>query len=218
MTKKYSSGLFLLSQKQPMKRILCVIYLASVLAAPLTAHARRLFYAEEFYLYVLNLYQTNPSLERNIRFMQWALEAPFENPVRSLAVVKTEADFARYKALFRMHVNLLIIESYLLLGRRFDKEHVYFFNLWYAESLKDSFQIAEYFYTIGFNYWDEVLRYAGEADAVPGRISIDAWEDELQDVLSGKLDYVAIISRHLEKLSARMAIVEDYLRSEAEEN
>ena len=143
MTKKYSSGSFHLSLKQPMKRTLYVIVLVLVLAAPLTAHARRLFYAEEFYLYVLNLYQTNPSLERNVRFLQWALEAPFDNPVRSLAVITSETDFARYKALFKMHVNLLIIESYLLLGRRFDKEHVYFFNLWYAESLKDSFQIAD---------------------------------------------------------------------------
>ncbi len=66
-------------------RITAVLLLFVLLfLSPAAVQARRLFYAEEFYLYVMNLYPVNGSLERNIRFMQWALSAPFDNPVNSL--------------------------------------------------------------------------------------------------------------------------------------
>jgi hypothetical protein len=174
-------------------------------------HARRLYYAEEFYLYVMNLYYTNAPLERNIRFMQWALEAPFDNPVRSLALIKTEADYERYKSLFKMHVCLLIIDSYMQLGRRFDKENVYFFNLWYADRLKKSFTIAEYYYRIGFNYWEETKKYAAASAEIPGRINIDEWEDELYLIQEGELDYEVIIQSRLDELSERIMEVDTYI-------
>jgi hypothetical protein len=194
-----------------MRKIFIPALLLTLFLLQPQAEARRLYYAEEFYLYVLNLYQTNPSLERNIRFMQWALEAPFDNQVRSLATIETEDDWFRYKALFRMHVNLLIIDSYLQLARRFDKEHVYFFNLWYAEDLKESFTIARYYYQVAVNYWDEVLRHAATADEVPGRIDLDYWEDELHQIRTGELDYGVIIEDHLRKLEARLERVETFL-------
>jgi hypothetical protein len=198
-----------------MKLTLFFILLIILLFLPETVQARRLYYAEEFYLYVLNLYYINPNLERNIRFMQWALRAPFDNPVRSLALIKTENDFKRYKTLFKMHVNLLIIDSYLQLARRFDKEHVYFFNLWYAKQLKESFEIADYYYRIGLNYWEEAQKYAEEADRTPGRITIDEWEDELYQIQLGELNYETIIQSQLEKLSFRMSTVENYLEKVA---
>lgn len=160
---------------------------------------------------MMNLYYTNPNLERNIRFMQWSLNAPFDNPVRSLALIETENDFKRYKTLFKMHVNLRIIDSYLQLAHRFDKEHVYFFNLWYAKNLKESFQIAEYYYRTGLNYWVEVQKYARQSYVIPGRINLDEWEDELYGILSGEIDYEIIILSRLEKLESRMRIVNDYL-------
>ncbi len=194
-----------------MKKTYLILILSALILVPAGSHARRLYYAEEFYLYVMNLYQVNPSLERNIRFMQWALQAPFDNPVRSLARIETQNDFTRYKTLFRMHVNLLIIDSYLQLARRFDKQHVYFFNLWYAESLKESFQIARYYYQISLNYWDEVKKISQAGGELPGRIDLDEWEDELSRIQNGELDYGVIISSHLEKLDARIRTVDDYL-------
>lgn len=187
------------------------VYLLLIISLPHLSYARRLYYAEEFYLYVLNLYYTNPNLERNIRFLQWALEAPFDNPVRSLARIQTEEDFKRYKSLFKLHVNLLIIDSYLQLGRRFDKEHVYFFNLWYAKHLKESFTIAKYYYEISFNYWEEVLKYAKALRSMQGRIDIDQWEDELEQILSGELNYRTIVQEHLGKLEIKRGKVEAYL-------
>ena len=178
---------------------------------PTPGSARRLYYAEEFYLYVMNLYHTNPNLERNIRFMQWALDAPFDNPVRSLALIKTENDFERYKLLFRLHVNMLIIDSTLQLARRYDKEHVYFFNLWWAKSLKESFTFARYNYEVSLNYWDEVLKHAEALDGLPGRLNLEAWEDEYESIRSGEFDYAKIIAGHLVKLDERSAVVDAYL-------
>jgi len=192
------------------KNFICVIILI-LFTLPVQAQARKLFYAEEFYLYALNLYYTNPNLERNIRFMQWALKAPFDNQVRSLALIENEQDFRRYKALFRMHVNLLIIDSYLKLATRFDKQHVYYFNLWYAEELKESFTIARYFYQISFNYWEEARKHAESAENIPGRINIDSWEDEQYLIQTGELNYSLIIDEHLQKLEQRLETVEAYL-------
>lgn len=194
-----------------MKKLLVLALFLPLLIQPPQVQARRLYFAEEFYLYILNLYYTNPNLERNIRFMQWALEAPFDNQVRSLAKIETENDWYRYKALFRMHVNLLIIDSYLQLARRFDKEHVYFYNLWYAEELKESFTIARYYYETATNYWEEVKHHAASAEEIPGRINLDYWEDELYLIQTGELDYDRIIEDHLRKLEARLEKVERYL-------
>jgi len=190
------------------------LFITLAIFLPHTAQARKLFYAEEFYLYVLNLYQTNPNHMRNIRFLQWALEAPFDNPVRSLALITTEDEFNRYKALFKMHVNLLIIDSYLQLAKRFDKQHVYFFNLKYAKDLEKSFTVARYFYQMGLNYWDEVKKHASEASKIHARIDIDAWEDELFLIEEGELDYEATINLHLQKLEAHYQIVKTFLESD----
>jgi hypothetical protein len=110
-----------------------------------------------------------------------------------------------------MHVNLLIIDSYLQLAWRFDKEHVYFFNLWYAEELKESFAIARYFYEVALNYWDEVQRHAAAADETPGRINLEQWENEHYMIQTGELDYEEIIAGHLRRLEVRMQKVEAYL-------
>ena len=194
-----------------MKKIFIILALV-LFTLPSQVEARKLYYAEEFYLYALNLYYTNPNLERNIRFMQWALQAPFDNQVRSIALIETEHDFRRYKSLFRMHVNLLIIDSYLQLARRFDKEHVYFYNkIWYAEELQESFTIARYFYQVAINYWEEAKKHAAGADETPGRINLDYWEDEQYQIQTGELDYGEIIDDHLQKLEARIEEVENYL-------
>lgn len=200
-----------------MKKYLVAVILI-LFMLPVQVQARKLYYAEEFYLYSLNLYYTNPNLERNIRFMQWALQSPFDNQVRSLALIETEQDFRRYKALFRMHVNLLIIDSYLQLATRFDKEHVYFFNLWYAEELKESFTIAKYYYQVAVNYWEEAKKHAASADEIPGRINLDYWEDEQYLIHTGELDYGQIIDDHLQKLEERLETVENYLEQFEEGN
>jgi len=194
-----------------MRKTVFILLVLFLFASAGQVDARRLYYAEEFYLYVLNLHHTNPNLARNIRYMQWALEAPFDNPVRSLAVIKTEDDFERYRSLFKMHVNLLIIDSYLKLGARFDKEHVYFFNLRYAEELLESFGIARYYYETGKNYWDEAVIHAHRADGVETRITRDSWENELYLILSGELDYDRIIDEHLGRLDGKIRTVEGYL-------
>jgi len=194
-----------------MKRNITIFLLIFIILLPNISYGRRLYYAEEFYLYVLNLYHTNSNLERNIRFMQWSLKAPFDNPVRSLALIKTEDDLSKYKLLFKMHVNLLIVDSYLKLAKRFDKEHIYFYNLRYAEDLKKSMIISKYYYQIALNYWEEVKKFAAQCDEIPARINIDQWEDDLYLIQTAKLNYNTIINEQLKMLEKRLSILNNYL-------
>jgi len=112
-----------------------------------------------------------------------------------------------------MHVSLLIIDSYLQLANRFDKQHLYFFNYWYAEDLKKSFEIAMYYYKTALIYWDEVLGYANEAEKINTRINLDKWEDELFLISTGKLNYKVIIEEHIKRLENKINLVEAYLKS-----
>jgi hypothetical protein len=106
---------------------------------------------------------------------------------------------------------MLIIDSTLQLARRYDKEHVYFFNLWWAKSLRESFTFARYNYEVSLNYWDAVLKCAEVLNGLPGRLNLEAWEDEYELIRSGEFDYAKIIVRHLAKLDERAAVVDEYL-------
>jgi len=54
-------------KKRALKTIvILLIVVPIILPGAKKIEARKLYYAEEFYLYVLNLYYTNPNLLRNI--------------------------------------------------------------------------------------------------------------------------------------------------------
>ncbi len=184
-----------------------------ILTKPSGIEARKLYYAEEFYLYVMNLYYDNPNLLRNIRFMQWALKAPFDNPVRSLAKITSECEFKRYKLLFKFHVTLLIVDSYMQLAHRFDKEHLYFFNYRYAEDLKESFELSKFFYNRALIYWKEAQKYINPLQKIPCRINLDNWEDEYFKVKEGILNLSPIISSRIKLLDKRINILEKYINN-----
>ena len=199
-----------------MKKFLLSIFLTFILINILNPQqilwARKLYYAEEFYLYVMNLYYDNSNLLRNIRFMQWALKAPFDNPVRSLAKITDECEFKRYKLLFKFHVTLLIVDSYLQLAHRFDKEHLYFFNYIYAKDLKDSFELSKFFYNRALIYWNEAKKYLPLIDNIPCRINLDTWEDEFYQVKNGNLDLEPVIKNRIGILDKRILILTQYIK------
>ncbi len=181
------------------------------LLTPPNTEARKLYYAEEFYLYVMNLYYDNPNLLRNIRFMQWALKAPFDNPVRSLAKITSECEFRRYKLLFKFHVTLLIVDSYMKLAHRFDKEHLYFFNYRYAEDLIDSFKLSKFFYNRALIYWKEAKKYIPQLNKIPCRINLDKWEDELYSVKNGTLNLEPVILTRIDTIDKRLVLLQSYV-------
>lgn len=79
------------------------------------------------------------------------------------------------------------------------------------EKFAKSFTIAEYYYKIGLNYWEETKKFAEEGSSIPVRINIDEWEDELYLVQTNELDYESIIQSRLEKLESRINTVDSYI-------
>jgi len=195
--------------------ILVIVAFMNVIKPEDSVNARKLFYAEEFYLYVMNLYYDNPNLLRNIRFMQWALKAPFDDPVRSLAKITNECEFKRYRLLFKFHVTLLIVDSYLQLAHRFDKEHLYFFNYRYAKDIKESFELSKFFYNRALIYWNEAKKYIPSINKIPCRINLDKWEDEFYMVKKGDLNLEPIITDRMNLLDKRIAILTNYISKDS---
>ena len=93
-----------------------------------------------------------------IHFLKTALLRRFRHPRNALAKTKTKEEYHKYRLLLFMHLNLKIMRSYLRLGSLFDKRHLYFYNLDFADELKESFKIAEFYYQQAVPYWKKIQR------------------------------------------------------------
>ncbi len=189
-----------------------LVLAASLLSAPVSAD--RILYAEQYYrLYHQHLYQYPDDSEENIFYLQQALRSDFANPLYAIARVKDRNEYRRYMDLFRMHVNLKIIEQYLHIAAQFDKFEAYFFNKegpW-KNAILDSLNTAEWAYRTALGFWDEARRWSRAAFArrrvhLP---EIQNWEDENFRLETGDLDYRRIIEGYL----ARLARTRAYLSS-----
>lgn len=185
-----------------MKRFFLLFILSLCTASP--AWAYKILYAEQYYrLFHKQLYQYPEDLTEAIYYLEQALAADFANPLNALAVIETKEEWARYRQLFRLHVNLKLTETYLRLGSKYDKMNAYFFNKpWREENLK-SLDKAERIYTMAFYYWEQALR---EAESIPPSYinleEIQFWEDELTRIRVNDLDYREIIEAQLSRLRA----------------
>ena len=173
-------------------------------------------YAEQFYkLFHEQLYMYPNNYEENIWYLKRALTSDFCNPLYALArPLNDSTDWAKYRALFRMHVNLKLIEQYRSLARKFDREKAYFFNApWKKENL-ESLEIAEHFYRTALQYWPEAVRWAKAASVKPydHYQGIENWEDERYRISRGELDYADIIRMdltHLQKIRAQFEAMDE---------
>lgn len=163
----------------------------------------KLLYAEQFYkLYHSHYIQYPEDSAENIYYLETALKRPFVNPLNALAVIKDEGEWERYRLLFRMHVNLKLIEQYRLLAVKYDKFDAYFYNYpWKQENLK-SLQMAEQYYKDALYYWDRVIEQVDllEENKYIYIEGLEYWEDELFRIKNGKLDYDEFINDDLKRL------------------
>ncbi|MBN1523485.1 MAG: hypothetical protein JW904_03275 [Spirochaetales bacterium] len=172
----------------------------------------RILYAEQYYqLFHRHFYQYPEDSLENIYYLELALNANFANPLYALAKIKDKTEYQRYTHLFRMHVNLKIIEQYLILGSKYDKFEVYFFNKegpW-KNAICESVKTAEWAYTTAKYYWEQAKMWSTQAFGLR-RIHLDAiqsWEDENFRIETRDLDYERIINKQL----ARIAEARQYL-------
>ncbi|MDC7125157.1 MAG: hypothetical protein PQJ46_06300 [Spirochaetales bacterium] len=185
-----------------MKRIFPIALILFII--PLTgAYSYKLLYAEQFYkLYHSHYIQYPEDSAENIYYLETALKRPFVNPLNALGIIKTKDDWERYRILFRMHVNLKLIEQYRLLALKYDKFDAYFYNYPFKQENLKSLQMAEKYYKNALYYWDKVLEQVKLLDDnkyiyIEG---LEPWEDELYRIKDGDLNYDEFINNDLNRL------------------
>ena len=183
-----------------MRKIPYLILLFLLCASGLFAY--RVLYAEQYYrLFHLHFYQYPDDTMENIYYLEQSLKADFANPLYALARIESKQEWAQYRLLFKMHVNLKLVELYLTLGSKYDKMVAYFYNApWRQENL-DSLELAERAYRVALRYWQEARSLAAELPWLYFNLEeVQNWEDERARIWNGELDYAEIIGEHLDRL------------------
>ena len=191
-----------------MKKILLFLVIGITISSPLFSY--KILYAEQFYrLYHNHLYQYPDDSSENIYYLGMALRSDFANPLNALAEIKNEKEWEKYRYLFYMHVNLRIIETYIKMASKFDRQEAYFFNTPWKEANIDSLQSARECYVYARSFWDDAVEWSGKASdpkfAWMFIEDIQFWEDENFRIQEGDLDYGAIISRQIERVDCIIA-------------
>jgi hypothetical protein len=186
------------------KRILFSMFIFSMLfAAAQDVHADRLIYREQLYeLHHRQLYNYPLDIAENIHWLELALRADFANPLNALARIEDEREWAKYRDLFTMHLNLKLVELYLLWATGYYKFDAYFYNYPWRDQNLESLETSEQLMEWALIYWDQALIYVQRAGGYPWLYleEVQFWEDELFRIQNGDLDYRRIIQRHLERL------------------
>ncbi|MBI9098877.1 MAG: hypothetical protein JEY91_10400 [Spirochaetaceae bacterium] len=181
-----------------------VLFLIALWAAsPLFAY--KILYAEQFYrLYHNHLYQYPDDSAENIYYLGMALRSDFANPLNALAEIENEKEWEKYRYLFYMHVNLRIIENYIKMATKFDRQKAYFYNAPWQDANIDSLKKARECYVYASNFWDDAQDWSDKASASQFAWmfleDIQYWEDENHRIQEGDLNYGVIINRQLERV------------------
>lgn len=183
-----------------MKKILVLLILSLSLAYPLPAN--RIWLAEQYYnLYHLHFYQSPDDTLESIYYLELALQAKFNNPLYALAKVDNQKEWEQYRYLFKMHVNLRLVQLHLTLGSKWDKQVAYFYNHPWKEQNLESLETAEGIYKKAFYYWGEAVTWAKKIKYLQYHLEdVQYWEDEYYRIRTGELDYGDIIGEQLARV------------------
>ena len=183
-----------------MRKLLSLALLFLLCSTGVSAY--KILYAEQFYrLYHLHFYQYPDDTMENIFYLERALKSDFVNPLYALAEIENEEQWAQYRTLFKMHVNLKLVDLYLTLGSKYDKMNAYFYNAPWRERNLESLEKAEQAYRVALEYWREARSWAARLPWLYHNLEeIQIWEDERERIWSGDLDYGEIIGAHLARL------------------
>jgi len=161
-------------------------------------------YAEQYYkLYHTHFHQYPEDTMEGISYLEQALKADFCNPLYALARIADKTEWERYRYLFRMHVNLRLVNLYLTLGVKYDKQVAYFYNAPWKRQNLESLDTAERVYKVAYGYWDAAKAESEKAWKMRStRLEpIENWEDENYRIQTGDLDYKDTIDRQMARLS-----------------
>ncbi len=162
-------------------------------------------YAEQYYeLYHQHFYYYPEDSAENIYYLGMALRSDFANPLNALARIENEKQWEKYRYLFYMHVNLLIVDSYLKMGSKYDKRDAYFYNYPWKYVNLESLDAAESYYNLALEFWFKAKEWSLQASdrkfAWMYLDDIQYWEDENYRIQEGDLNYEEVITRELARL------------------
>ncbi|HOT46795.1 MAG TPA: hypothetical protein PLM53_19060 [Spirochaetota bacterium] len=152
-------------------------------------------YLEDYYeLYGMKMYYNENSLRKNIERLKTALQCKFRHPSQALVKIETEPEYFKYRNLLFMHINLLIMRSYLSIGARYDMRNIRFYHWDYAKDISDSLDTAERSYAEALPYWEKAREYADRASQVKITTDLGFIETERKKIILGDIDFGKIIA------------------------
>lgn len=170
-------------------------------------HAYMVKYKEDFYrLYHVHYQQFPDDCIENIYWLEKAAQADFCNPLYANAKIENKKQWEKYRYLFQMHINLKLIEQHLRLGRIYDKKVAYFYDAPWQEEYLRNLEKALSCYNAGFYYWQEAQIWAEKAGVKEFYFltltDVQFWEDELERIKSGELNYGAMLEREVKRVES----------------
>lgn len=161
-------------------------------------------YVEDYYLlYGLKMYYNENTLRKNIDMLKTALNSKFRHPSHSLIKIETEDEYQKYRRLMYMHINLLIMRSYMRIASRYDKQKVYFYNADFAKEINESLDTADKLYNEAVPYWNKARDYAEKASDIKLTTDLGFIETERYNIVRGELDFGNIIDKHLDNIKKK---------------
>jgi len=187
------------------KTIFKITAVLVLLTAAIPVNGYFVTYKEQFYrLFHLHYIQYPDDTMENIYWLEQAVKADFANPLYALALIENETQWEKYRYLFSMHLNIKLIEQYLLLGNKWNKRKAYFYNAPWRDQNIESLETAETCYRTALYYWDEALLWWKKANDRKFRWidlpKVQFWQDEAFRIENGTLNYARTINRELESL------------------
>jgi hypothetical protein len=168
-------------------------------------HAYIVQYKEQYFrLFHLHYIQYPDDTMENIYWLEQALKADFANPLYAVAHIENEVQWERYRYLFMMHLNLKLIEQYLLLGSKWNKRNPYFYNAPWKEQNLESLEIAETCFRTALFYWKDASEWAAKAQERRFQFvnleQVQYWQEEARRIEIKDLNYEKTINRELNLL------------------
>jgi hypothetical protein len=161
-------------------------------------------YLEDYYLlYGLKEYYNEDTLRKNIERLKTALRSRFRHPFMALVKVESEREYLKYRNLMFMHINLLIMRSYLSIASRYDKRRIYFYSKDFAKDIADSLGIADKHYEEALPYWNEAREYARKASRIGITTDLGFIESERYSIITGELDFGKIIAGYRKNIKLK---------------
>jgi len=187
------------------KTIFKITAVLVLLTAAIPVNGYFVTYKEQYYrLFHLHYIQYPDDSMENIYWLEQAVKADFANPLHALALIENETQWEKYRYLFSMHINIKLIEQYLLLGNKWNKRKAFFYNAPWRDQNIESLETAETCYRAALYYWDEALSWWKKANDRKFRWidlpKVQFWQDEAFRIENGTLNYARTINRELESL------------------